>query len=170
MASGSGYPKGGRVSSTDRAAERALADADARADAAQRAAAPRERMSTPNLDVATVESVIETAANLSGRPISLVREGRDPKVVQLCRACRVEVVATIPHRLALESDWMAQLAHMIRHTYDSHLCAPIETAVHQLTDAERDDLLYLTENELERVGKRLQELRDFMLARIEEAR
>lgn len=156
---GSGYPKGGYTRSTDRAVERHDAREQQAIDAAQ---APRiERKPGPNMSAEVAKGVIETATRLLERPIELIRIERDrtPAISQKCRSCRSEIVTKIPQRIAAHAEPTAELARLISHAYDTHLCTPVETALRGFTVAEIDDLLFASENELERIAKRVQAIR-----------
>ncbi len=163
--SGSGYPKGGYVRSTERAVKRDEERERRMIEHALRRDEPIGKTRAPDLNSDEVEQVISDFSFMNERATSLVRRTKErvPIVVQKCRACRAEIETRVLQRWALDANWRVTLINQIRHDYDSHLCKPVETALNGRTHEEMDQLLFDTENELERVAKRAEAIRARML-------
>lgn len=128
----------------------------------------------PRRDAKEIRAYLDMYAGLVGRRIGWdvkPNGGKLPidttEVVQRCRACCAEIVGRVLWQWLDADGWQQRLAHLVRHSYDSHRCADVELSMHGCTNEELDELLASAERDLERNGKRCDELRRAFDAQLE---
>lgn len=120
----------------------------------------RPRREIPTLSAESLKPWLAMFSTVCGRPMALERTGKDRRltVVQNCRACCAAVLAVLPEGIEDDAEWMVEIGALVRHGYQMHRCAPVEVDAAGLDPEQLDELIRATELDMERLGRRFQEL------------